>query len=246
MTVRVRLFAGLRERAGWSSARSKRARSATCGTRSASATSRRLLLRRQPAVCASGDGTRRRRRGRAHPTRSGGAFLLSDEPLALDRVIDEVRDDEAGAIATFTGTTRISSRGRTVLYLDYEAYEGMAEAVMAEIAWISALAMGCAGRDPPPGGRVAIGGESVMIAVSRPHRADALAACRDAIDALKDACRSGRKRSTRAAKNGSGAARERRSLQRGLMDWIRTKRTTTTRSRRAPTGAAGRDKMLAR
>ena len=42
------------------------------------------------------------------PPVSGGAFLLSDEPLSLDRVVDEVRSDEAGAIATFTGTTRIA------------------------------------------------------------------------------------------------------------------------------------------
>ena len=45
-----------------------------------------------------------------------------------------MRDDEAGAIATFTGTTRLHSRGRTVTHLEYEAYEGMAEHVMAEIA----------------------------------------------------------------------------------------------------------------
>ena len=68
------------------------------------------------------------------PPVSGGAFLLSDEPLSLDRVVDEVRDERAGAIATFTGTTRSESRGRDVIHLDYEAYEGMAEQVMAEIA----------------------------------------------------------------------------------------------------------------
>ena len=50
------------------------------------------------------------------PPVSGGAFLLSDEPLSLDRVVDEVRDDRAGAIATFTGTTRVESRGRTVTF----------------------------------------------------------------------------------------------------------------------------------
>ena len=61
------------------------------------------------------------------PPVSGGAFLLSDEPLSLDRAVDEVRDERAGAIATFTGTTRINSRGRDVRYLDYEAYAGMAE-----------------------------------------------------------------------------------------------------------------------
>src|SRR5262249_57143243 len=68
------------------------------------------------------------------PPVSGGAFLLREEPLSLDSVVEEVRNDEAGAIATFTGTTRIHSRGRTVTHLDYEAYEGMAERVMAEIA----------------------------------------------------------------------------------------------------------------
>jgi Molybdopterin converting factor, small subunit len=40
------------------------------------------------------------------PPVSGGAFLLSDAPLSLDRAVDEVRTDAAGAIATFTGTTR--------------------------------------------------------------------------------------------------------------------------------------------
>src|SRR6185295_9817080 len=61
------------------------------------------------------------------PPVSGGAFLLSDEPLSLDSVVAEVRSDEAGAIATFVGTTRIHSRGRTVERLEYEAYQGMAE-----------------------------------------------------------------------------------------------------------------------
>src|SRR5437763_12477393 len=68
------------------------------------------------------------------PPVSGGAFRLSEEPLDHDAVVREVADDHAGAIATFVGTTRSESRGRTVLYLEYEAYEGMAEQVMEEIA----------------------------------------------------------------------------------------------------------------
>jgi molybdopterin synthase catalytic subunit len=121
------------------------------------------------------------------PPVSGGAFLLSEEPLSLDRVVDEVRDEQAGAIATFTGTTRIQSRGRTVTHLDYEAYEGMAERVMAEIAEglqsryeLSVVAI------HHRVGRVGIGETSVVIAVSAPHRQDALAACKDAIDELKE------------------------------------------------------------
>ena len=121
------------------------------------------------------------------PPVSGGAFLLSDEPLSIERVVDEVRDDEAGAIATFSGTTRLSSRGRRVTRLEYEAYEGMAENVMRGIAEdlrtrynVSNVAI------HHRIGTVGIGETSVVIAVSAPHRADALAACGDAIDALKE------------------------------------------------------------
>jgi len=121
------------------------------------------------------------------PPVSGGAFRLSDEPLSLDRVVDEVRDDRAGAIATFTGTTRIQSRGRTVEHLDYEAYEGMAETVMAEIAAeLSARYELCAVAIHHRIGRVGIGDTSVVIAVSAPHRGAALAACKEAIDTLKE------------------------------------------------------------
>jgi molybdopterin synthase catalytic subunit/molybdopterin converting factor small subunit len=186
--VTVKLFAGLRERAGWSQ---REVDAATVGE-----VWRALELGDEPPgllyavnkeyatadrALADGDEVA------LIPPVSGGAFLLSDEPLSLDRVVDEVRDEQAGAIATFTGTTRIQSRGRTVTQLDYEAYEGMAERVMAEIAEglqaryeLSAVAI------HHRVGRVGIGETSVVIAVSAPHRQDALAACKDAIDELKE------------------------------------------------------------
>ena len=119
----------------------------------------------------------------------------------------EVQRDEAGAVATFLGTVRNRSRDRNVLYLEYEAYEGMAEETMAELARElterhELLAVAIHHRV----GRVEIGEPSVAIAVSSPHRAAALAACKEAIDTLKGRCRSGRRRSTRAAR--SGSARE--------------------------------------
>jgi molybdopterin synthase catalytic subunit len=121
------------------------------------------------------------------PPVSGGAFLLSAEPLSLEAVVEEVASDEAGAIATFVGTTRVHSRGRTVTELEYEAYEGMAEQVMAEIAAelktrYELLEIAIHHRI----GRVGIGERSVVIAVSAQHRAAALTACRDAIDTLKE------------------------------------------------------------
>jgi MoaE-MoaD fusion protein len=121
------------------------------------------------------------------PPVSGGAFRLTAEPLDPAAVIAEVRSDDAGAVASFVGTTRVHSRGRTVHYLEYEGYAGMAEKVMADLAEelkerYDLCEVAIAHRT----GRVDIGGLSVVIAVSAPHRQDALAACKDAIDRLKE------------------------------------------------------------
>jgi molybdopterin synthase catalytic subunit len=120
------------------------------------------------------------------PPVSGGAFLLSEAPLSLERVAAEVASDDAGAIATFVGTTRAHSRGREVIRLEYEAYEGMAEAEMERIAGElrerhDVIAVAIHHRVGP----VEIGETSVVIAVSAPHRAAAFDACREAIDTLK-------------------------------------------------------------
>ena len=188
MTVRVRLFAGLRERAGWSQREIEASTVADVWNALGLGAEPEGLLyavNKQYAerthALADGDEVA------VIPPVSGGAFLLSDEPLSLDRAVDEVRDERAGAIATFTGTTRATSRGRDVVHLDYEAYEGMAEQVMAEIAReLEERYDLCAVAVHHRTGRVSIGETSVVIAVSAPHRADALAACRDAIDQLKE------------------------------------------------------------
>jgi molybdopterin synthase catalytic subunit/molybdopterin converting factor small subunit len=121
------------------------------------------------------------------PPVSGGAFTLSEQPLELEAVVAEVADERAGGIATFVGTTRIESRGRTVRHLEYEAYAGMAERVMADLAAdLERRYDLCAVAIAHRVGRVGIGETSVIIAVSAPHRQDALAACKDAIDTLKE------------------------------------------------------------
>jgi MoaE-MoaD fusion protein len=121
------------------------------------------------------------------PPVSGGAFVVTDTPLSLEAAVEEVTNDRAGAVATFTGTVRSESRGRTVHHLEYEAYTEMAESVMAGLATV--LKARYQVQDVAIHhrvGRVEIGEASVVIAVSAPHRADALAACKDAIDALKE------------------------------------------------------------
>jgi molybdopterin synthase catalytic subunit len=120
------------------------------------------------------------------PPVSGGSFVLSDEPLSLERAAAEVASEGAGAIATFVGTTRARSRGRDVIRLEYEAYEGMAEAEMERIASVlldrhDIIDVAIHHRVGP----VEIGETSVVIAVSAAHRAAAFDACREAIDTLK-------------------------------------------------------------
>ena len=187
----MKLFAGLRERAGWSARELELPDGAKLKDVWAE-----LELGEQPrgihyalnkgyadksAALSDGDEVA------LIPPVSGGDFRLSEEPLSLDAVVAEVADERAGAIATFTGTTRIESRGRMVRWLDYEAYAEMAEDVMAGIAaQLEERYDLCAVAIHHRVGRVGIGEPSVIIAVSAPHRADALAACKDAIDILKE------------------------------------------------------------
>ncbi len=190
MRIGVRLFAGLRELAGTRQREVELPPGATAG-----AVWEALGLGEEPSglliavnkiyaardtVLADGDEVA------LIPPVSGGAFLLSEEPLSLAAVVDEVASDDAGAIATFSGTTRSHSRGRDVVRLEYEAYEGMAEAEMERIAEElrerhAVLGIAIHHRI----GVVTIGETSVVIAVSAAHRGAALTACAEAIDTLK-------------------------------------------------------------
>jgi len=190
MRVRVRLFAGLRERAGTA----ERELELPPGSRVADVWAVLDLGPEPPGLLYAvdreyaqpGDLLTGGEEVGLIPPVSGGAFRLTEDPIDVGAVIAEAADDAAGAVATFLGTVRERSRGREVLHLEYEAYEGMAERAMAEIAGsLGAKYDLCAVAITHRIGRVAIGETSVAIAVSAPHREDALAACKEAIDTLK-------------------------------------------------------------
>ncbi len=111
---------------------------------------------------------------------------IVETPIDIGQVLASVKDPAAGGIDLFIGTTRNNSRGRQVLYLEYETYQTMALKLMYRIAdeaekrW-DLKKISVVHRI----GRVDIGEASVVIATSAAHRKEAFEACRYAIDALK-------------------------------------------------------------
>jgi len=114
-------------------------------------------------------------------------ICLTREPIDHAALTEQVRGPHCGAVVTFLGTVRDVTGNTVTVALDYEAYPGMAEKKLAEIeADVRARW--------PVGdvvmvhrlGRLTVGEVSVAVAVSCPHRADAFAACRHAIDRLKE------------------------------------------------------------
>jgi molybdopterin synthase catalytic subunit len=188
VTVVVRLFAGVRERAGWSRRELEAATVADVWPALGLGDEPPGLLYAVNREYADRD--RELRDGdevALIPPVSGGAFRVTEEPLSLEAVAAEVADERAGGIATFTGTVRGQSRGRDVTRLEYEAYAEMAEEVMAGLAReLEGRYELCAVAIHHRVGVLGIGEASVVVAVSAPHRQDALAACKDAIDTLKE------------------------------------------------------------
>jgi molybdopterin converting factor subunit 1 len=116
-----------------------------------------------------------------------GPIAIGVDPIDVSHVERAVVDPAAGGTVTFVGTTRNNNAGRNVIRLEYEAYEPMALAEMRKLAdeagrRFSIAKIAIRHRI----GTVEIGEVSVAIAVSAAHRGDAFAACRFAIDRLKE------------------------------------------------------------
>ena len=113
-------------------------------------------------------------------------FEVTAEPLDAVSLAAAVAAPDYGAIATFVGVVRDHNADRRVLWLTYEAYEPLARKALAQIGtetsaqWPS-VRLAIHHRI----GRLAIGEASVAIAAAAAHRADAFAACRYAIERVK-------------------------------------------------------------
>ncbi len=112
---------------------------------------------------------------------------LTSEPVDVAATLAHVADPAAGAVVLFLGTARDHSEDATgITHLEYEAYEGVVEEVIAAVV--------AEARDRWPLQRVAavhrtgivdLTGVAVAVAVSAAHRAEAFAAARHIIDELK-------------------------------------------------------------
>ncbi len=118
---------------------------------------------------------------------SGGLVRLSAEPISVDECLQAVRRADCGAVVLFLGTVRNHTDGQSVRLLEYTSYERMARSSL------EALSEEVCRRFPV--GEVALwhrtgalqpGEISVVVAVSAPHRDEAFAAARWALDTLKE------------------------------------------------------------
>jgi molybdopterin converting factor subunit 1 len=120
------------------------------------------------------------------PPVSGGAATaarVTTEPLSVEALNELVRDPRAGAVVIFEGVTR------TVDHLDYEAYSEMAEQRIAEIVTRAIETHGlCRAAAEHRIGTVPLSEPSVIVAASAPHRGEAFAGAREIIDRIKAEC----------------------------------------------------------
>ena len=198
MHVVVKLFGAIREAVGEKEMRVELADGATLGAL------RDLLAERHPVFLDYGErlaasvayevvpfDTRLRDGDEVAflPPVSGGAgsCWLSDEPLDVSQAVARVNGPGMGGIVTFVGAVRDNARGREIRHLEYEAYPEMAEREMQKIADEAAERWpGCAVSIGHRAGHLEVGDLAVVIAAAAPHRAEAFAACRFAIDTLKE------------------------------------------------------------
>jgi len=119
------------------------------------------------------------------PARFAVVWAALDTGLAGRLALgDEASAD--GAVVTFVGAVRGENAGRRVVALEYEAYQPLAVRVFERIA-------GEAEREWPSArlsihhrvGRLEVGEPSIVMAAAAPHRAEAFAACRYAIERVK-------------------------------------------------------------
>ncbi|KAG9074519.1 Molybdopterin synthase catalytic subunit [Ceratobasidium sp. 370] len=137
---------------------------------------------------------------------TGDNFALTYDSLDVSKIMDSVRDDGAGALALFVGTTRDNFNGKKVVRLEYEAYSKLAIKSLSKIAndarklEIPPHEFGPTSTTPASTtsaasltriaihhrlGSVPVGEASIVIAVTSPHRREAFYVCEWILEQVK-------------------------------------------------------------
>ncbi|MGB5809607.1 MAG: molybdenum cofactor biosynthesis protein MoaE [Polyangiales bacterium] len=125
------------------------------------------------------------------PPVAGGAPVMLceivDHELSLDQARRAVSHSSAGGVCLFLGVVRDHADGKRVARLDYEAHESLAREEMERVLQrVAAAHPGARLAAVHRVGELAVGDAAVVVAASAPHRAEAFAACRAAIDEIKE------------------------------------------------------------
>jgi molybdopterin synthase catalytic subunit len=110
---------------------------------------------------------------------------LTTDPIELDSLLRQVLSPERGGIASFLGMVRDHDAGRSVVRLEYSAYEPMAEAECARIVAEAVSQWDCAVALIHRIGALTIGDTAVAVIAGSSHRDEAFAACRYVIEEVK-------------------------------------------------------------
>ncbi len=124
----------------------------------------------------------------SHPQAAGNKTYknISAEAIDLVDIISKAHHPKAGAVVLFSGEVRNHSAGREVSFLDYEAYEAMADKMIDEIVELAKTKFDlhhavCVHRT----GRVAVCETAIVVVTCSSHRSEAYAANRYIIDRVK-------------------------------------------------------------
>jgi molybdopterin synthase catalytic subunit len=113
-------------------------------------------------------------------------ICITDQPISPEQVVNGVKTDNSGCVATYVGLIRDNSRGKPVLSVEYEDTEGKAEdrlyAIASEIKqkWpVNNIAI------YHRVGKLKVGDINLVVAIASAHRREGFAACQYAINQFK-------------------------------------------------------------
>jgi len=111
---------------------------------------------------------------------------ITRSPISPELVVNKVKTSGSGCVATYVGLIRDNSRGKPVLSMEYEDYDGRAEDRLREIAneirqkW-QVENIGIIHRV----GKLKVGDINLVVAIAAAHRQEGIAACQYAVDRFK-------------------------------------------------------------